>query len=137
MIFNGRAAYDTNNWEWKKYTGSNKHISHLHISVGRDTAQYDSNQSWKLLTSAPYVPPIKKKDEMSPEMWLALNVRLNEIQETQKSIIDVLYGEIDKKTGTRGEGILHYTMYLRQNLLSGDNAAELDHILEKFGNPPK
>ena len=32
IIFNGRIASSKRRWAWRKYTGSNSHKSHLHIS---------------------------------------------------------------------------------------------------------
>ena len=35
-------------WEWRKYTGSNAHRQHVHISVKPIKALYDSTDQWKI-----------------------------------------------------------------------------------------
>jgi murein L,D-transpeptidase YcbB/YkuD len=46
-----------NAWTWRKYTGSNPHSSHMHVSVHSTKNHYDAEHPWKLLGSAPVVPP--------------------------------------------------------------------------------
>jgi hypothetical protein len=46
VIFNGRIASPLNNWEWRRYTGPNKHQSHIHISV--KASARNEIRPWKL-----------------------------------------------------------------------------------------
>lgn len=53
-------------WTWRKYTGSNPHDHHFHLSVRSDKALYDSTDKWSALNSviaeaaAPPPPDIPK-----------------------------------------------------------------------------
>lgn len=50
-------------WQWRKYSGSNPHIAHMHVSVASSKALYDDARSWTLpgkeapATTAPEVDP--------------------------------------------------------------------------------
>lgn len=53
IISNSRIAGDFNNWQWQKYSGTNPHSSHVHISVGnggdgRSEPPYDSTTKWNI-----------------------------------------------------------------------------------------
>ena len=43
IIFNGRIASDKRRWAWRKYTGSNSHKHHIHISF---TSKGDNDSSF-------------------------------------------------------------------------------------------
>src|SRR5882672_7355223 len=36
-------------WVWRKYTGSNPHEHHMHISVKSDPRHYDDDRKWNLV----------------------------------------------------------------------------------------
>ena len=44
-------------WQWRKYTGSNPHSSHMHVSVHSVKGHYDSESAWKLFASQPPTSP--------------------------------------------------------------------------------
>lgn len=51
-------------WQWRKYTGKNKHDHHIHISVKSDKAHYDDEKPWAIdaapaaeVKAAPYTAP--------------------------------------------------------------------------------
>jgi murein L,D-transpeptidase YcbB/YkuD len=44
-------------YTWRKYTGSNPHVSHMHVSVHSQKSHYDSERDWDLFANAP-VPPV-------------------------------------------------------------------------------
>ena len=67
VIFNGRAAYATNGWKWKKYTGPNAHTHHIHTSVGREPAQYDDRTPWGIAKAAIPGPPPKPVPPKPPK----------------------------------------------------------------------
>lgn len=50
IISNRRIFSSTGNgaWEWRKYTGSNPHSAHIHISASADHARYNSPEPWKM-----------------------------------------------------------------------------------------
>jgi hypothetical protein len=47
MISNRRIASSANNWAWRRYTGSNPHSGHLHLSVHRNP-HADSTKDWRI-----------------------------------------------------------------------------------------
>ncbi len=62
MISNGRIFASTiTPWQWRPYTGSNKHAHHVHVSVMGDSRAFDLADPWKIDTDAPVatapVPP--------------------------------------------------------------------------------
>lgn len=55
VIFNNRiTASDFKSW--RKYTGSNPHTKHVHVSLSRNRAGFDDPAPWKFL-GAPTAPP--------------------------------------------------------------------------------
>jgi len=49
IISNGRICSSTTKpWQWRKYTGSNPHRTHVHISVRGTKQHYDSGSKWRL-----------------------------------------------------------------------------------------
>lgn len=65
VIYKGRIASDRDNWIWRTYTGSDRHDSHIHLSVTREAA-YDSPSPWgvgELLTNQP-LPQPQEDDDM-------------------------------------------------------------------------
>ena len=74
-IFSGQAGSQP--WVWRKYTGSNSHAKHIHVSVDPNKSIYDQTQPWNLkrgdnappMTPAPEPPkPPGITDEMRRRM---------------------------------------------------------------------
>jgi hypothetical protein len=54
VISNGRIFSSTTNpWTWRKYTGSNSHSHHVHISVRDEPRYYDDARPWELGVGSP------------------------------------------------------------------------------------
>src|SRR6185369_17583336 len=54
VISNGEiASSQTAPWQWRKYSGSNGHFHHFHISVVSQPSLYDSLRPWALDGGAP------------------------------------------------------------------------------------
>ena len=47
-IANSAAVGGAQPWEWRRYTGTNPHTVHAHISVKPDKASYDSTSAWAI-----------------------------------------------------------------------------------------
>jgi len=127
VIYNRRAAYASNGWRWVRYTGSNPHISHIHVSVGRSARQYDSRVSWRIAT--PQRPPD------------GLELHVGQYEDIMNKLL-YLQGEIEQlgaavygRGGNPDESIFWNTKYLRGELLSGDNLRQLRSILDRYGDP--
>lgn len=49
VISNGRIFSATESpWQWRKYSGSNKHSMHVHVSVADDPKKYDDDSEWDI-----------------------------------------------------------------------------------------
>lgn len=49
LISNGEiCSSQVSPWKWRKYTGSNQHFHHFHISVLPDPKLYDNIKEWKI-----------------------------------------------------------------------------------------
>lgn len=78
VISNGRIFSSlTSPWQWRKYTGPNKHAHHIHVSVSSDPALYDLASEWKLddapVTARPSVkPPVGITADMRRRMAKAI-----------------------------------------------------------------
>lgn len=55
-------------WEWRKYTGSNPHDKHIHISVVGDVRLFDDNDPWNLsaLAQQPEAPTPRPTPRPTP-----------------------------------------------------------------------
>jgi putative peptidoglycan binding protein len=64
IISNGKIASGSGQqqpaWVWRKYTGTNPHDHHCHVSVKQDKAHYDDDAPWQLgITVTPVVANAK------------------------------------------------------------------------------
>lgn len=67
---------DNQNWAWRKYTGSNPHDHHVHISVKGSKAHYDNVGPWVLdvsfmpppIPTAPEPPPTLKQGDNNDDV---------------------------------------------------------------------
>lgn len=60
IISNGQiVSASVSPWQWRKYSGSNGHFAHCHISVVSSPALYDDTRAWALpgAAPAPELPP--------------------------------------------------------------------------------
>lgn len=126
VIWNRRAAYQTNGWRWVAYTGSNPHTSHVHVSVGREARQYDSRTSWRIAqTTDP------NRLELTVGQFEDIMNKLMHLQGEIEQLGNVIYG----RGGDADSSIYWNTRYLRGELLSGDNMRQLRQILDRYGEP--
>lgn len=65
VIRNREIAGGYTGWRWRRYTGSNAHFSHTHISIHNTaTARNDLRRWWPRPTTAPPPPPPTEEIEM-------------------------------------------------------------------------
>jgi hypothetical protein len=57
VIFNRRIASGTGGWGWRAYTGPSPHTDHVHVSVARNKAGYDSTAAWGIHGAPPAHSP--------------------------------------------------------------------------------
>jgi hypothetical protein len=60
VISNGRIWTPSISPDWRKYTGSNPHSKHVHVSVGDSASSYDSPNAWDIGTVGTAVPSVPK-----------------------------------------------------------------------------
>lgn len=53
-------------WQWRRYTGSNPHDHHVHISVQEDAAHYDDPRSWGIADISLAVSPPAQQPKPQP-----------------------------------------------------------------------
>lgn len=58
VIFNRRIASAKGGWAWRAYSGSNPHTTHVHVSVSRDVAGYNSTATWGITAGDLPIGPI-------------------------------------------------------------------------------
>jgi hypothetical protein len=63
IISDRRIASDIDGWAWRRYTGSNPHEHHVHVSVESTKALYDGKGSWGWLAAG---QPAKPTPRPSP-----------------------------------------------------------------------
>lgn len=119
VIYNRRVASSTRGWSWRAYTGANAHDHHVHVSVSKDPAGYDSTAPWGITTN--------DKDTFMPALT----------HDEQREILDRLRRLEEKVAGTdtatRSTSIWWRVQYIHDELLDGDNKVRLRRILAKFG----
>ena len=57
VIWNKRIASERQGWAWRKYTGANGHTHHIHLSLSRNQAGFDSRASWGITELGRPKPP--------------------------------------------------------------------------------
>jgi hypothetical protein len=119
VIWNRRAAYQTNGWRWVTYTGSNPHTSHIHVSVGRDAARYDSRAPWRIARTDPN----------------RLELTVGQYEDIVGLLVEIRNALLGHDDQSRDQSIYWNTRYLRGELLSGDNLRQLREILDRYGDP--
>jgi murein L,D-transpeptidase YcbB/YkuD len=81
----------SNPYQWRKYTGSNPHSSHMHVSVHSTKAHYDSERDWTIqIGKAPPDP-----DDVRARPVLKLGSRGDEVRIVQNILgitVDGIFG---------------------------------------------
>jgi peptidoglycan hydrolase-like protein with peptidoglycan-binding domain len=58
-VISNRRIFNSSNWQWRKYTGSNPHSAHMHVSVQSTKGRYDSTANWTLVPPE-WMPTLRK-----------------------------------------------------------------------------
>lgn len=143
VIYNRRIASAVGSWRWRPYGGVNPHDKHIHVSVGRDPAQYDSTAPWGIAT---HVTEDDFMAALSPAEQRELLERLRTVA-SDVAAARLLAASVDQRCA-RLEGSIHGTddsnrhnsiwwqmEYLYGELLGGENTARLRNILRGYGEP--
>jgi lysozyme family protein len=91
VISNGRIfSSQISPWQWRPYTGANKHAHHIHISVSGDAALYDLASPWAL-------EPLPQLPTAPPAVALPRGITAAMRQRMAKAIVDFEARRVDGK----------------------------------------
>lgn len=124
-IFNGRifSSYPVGGvpaWTWRKYTGSNPHKTHMHLSVLPEKRLYDNLNPWQI-TLGP--PPEKDVNMAIPEKY-------------HKTLIDLAYAV--QHRNSHGSALGFLIDDARKDIITRDELnAAVDEAVKKAVNEAK
>lgn len=143
VIYNRRIASSSRGWTWRTYTGVNPHISHVHLSVSKDAANYESTATWGIRPGTD-----KKDDDLMPALTHTeqreLLTRLRNTEE-KASNAALLAASVDQRCArleasvhgvddaTRATSLWWNLKYLCNETINSPKGAMLDRVLRKFG----
>jgi peptidoglycan hydrolase-like protein with peptidoglycan-binding domain len=110
VISNGKIAGGKGGpqpWQWRKYTGSNKHDHHTHVSVTEDEAEFDSTKKWNLsglATEAEAQAP-EANNYVPPPLTLRIKAR-GQLVKTMQAGIGLKSADVDGFFGPNTEKAL-------------------------------
>lgn len=139
VIWDRRLASGPSGWKWRHYGGANPHTKHVHVSVGRQSGDYDSPDRWELETDPEdFMPALTDTEQRE------LLTRVRTVEQ-HAAVAAMLAASVDQRCarleasvhGTddinRGESIWWRVRYLYSEVLDNGNAVLLRRILAKFG----
>jgi hypothetical protein len=74
IIFDRRIASEIDAWAWRPYGGADPHTSHIHVSVARDPAGYDSDAAWGVSKVQPAPSAGKVKPMYDPPLQITVPI---------------------------------------------------------------
>lgn len=70
VIWNKRIASERQGWAWRRYTGSNGHTHHIHLSLTTKPSGFDSRASWGISgVGRPKPPPPDPVEPNAGRVW--------------------------------------------------------------------
>ena len=69
VIWNKRIASERQGWAWRRYTGTNGHTHHIHLSLSTKPSGFDSRASWGINQIGRPKPPPPAKDPNKGRTW--------------------------------------------------------------------
>lgn len=139
VIFNRRSASEKTGWQWKRYTGTNPHTGHIHITVSKSAANYDSTTPWGITN---------QKDDFMPALTDAEQRELLRAVRTaaeKASNAALLAASVDQRcerlersihgvdNESKGRSLFIKMTYLAAETIDGVKGPMLDRTLRKFG----
>lgn len=91
VISNGKIASGKGGpdpWKWRKYTGSNKHDHHTHVSVTENEAEFDNAKKWNLggMAEAAEAQASEANNYVPPPTTLRIGARGELVKKMQAGI---------------------------------------------------
>lgn len=110
VISNGKIAGGKGGpqpWQWRKYTGSNKHDHHTHVSVTEAEAEFDDARKWNLggMAAESVAQAPVANNYVPPPVTLRLNAR-GELVKTMQAGIGLKGADVDGYFGPNTEKAL-------------------------------
>lgn len=107
VIWNKRIASERQGWAWRPYTGANGHTHHIHLSLSRNQAGFDSRAPWGILgIGRPKPPPPAPKWQQFAKNATDAAIAAkggpdNEVSELQMllALLDFYRGNVDGAYG--------------------------------------
>lgn len=96
VIHAGRAAYASTGWVWQPYRGSSPHTHHVHISVGRNPAQYDCSAPWGIAAAS---------QPKEPEDMPLSNEDIIKIAAAVDAVLQDDFDQVENNTASRLRGV--------------------------------
>lgn len=87
----------TSPYQWRRYTGSNPHSSHMHVSVHSTKARYDSEAEWRLTSASGPAPVGPDPDDPANRQTIrrgAMGELVREVQNILRIKVDGIFGPI-------------------------------------------
>lgn len=122
LIYEGQIWSEKNNWQGRPYTGLNAHKQHIHVSLSRDAAGYDSTASWGIWDGTRPQPEAPTQPTSTQEdIFMALS------DDQQRELLNKVYG-IELYLAVLTKVILDEPDAIRPNLLARirDGVARLE-----------
>ena len=69
VIWNKRIASERQGWAWRRYTGSNGHTHHIHLSLTTKPSGFDSRASWGISGVGRPKPPPPAPGRNAGRVW--------------------------------------------------------------------
>lgn len=93
-------------WVWRKYTGTNGHFEHLHISVKQDPKFYDDSSPWDLglATAVPAAADQAPANEPQAQTLLREGMKGSDVKHLQNRLISLGFlktGQADADFGPK------------------------------------
>lgn len=96
VIHDGTIWSRTHGWIARRYTGTNPHEGHIHVSLVQSKAAVNSTKAWGLKTVAKPKPPVKTDSSKYAklEKGVAIGKRHPQVRDLQRLLIKTGYGPI-------------------------------------------
>jgi hypothetical protein len=112
IISAARIASAKTDWAWAPYNGVNAHRQHVHFSVGRERASYDSPASW--VSAVTITSPPKVEAGMTPAQLVQLETtvkRVKDLHEWMSAMKGAGYPAIDGQPATPAPRLIQEIHY--------------------------
>ena len=116
----------TSPWTWRKYTGSNPHSSHMHVSVHSSKSHYDNDKAWDIGVKgstppapAPTPPPLSPGD--TEDVKTRPVIRRGSKGEAVREVQSILSIKVDGDFGPQTDGAVR--------AFQGDQDLKVDGIV--------